>query len=70
MLPWNMAANISPEVWWAKRLRPCGRTPAWRSGIVPRRGTAFLLETDPDAYGFRAQAPEANPAIDALQTAV
>ena len=25
---WNMAANISPEAWWATRCRPCGRTPA------------------------------------------
>ena len=36
--------------------------------ISPRWGAAFLMETDPDAYGFRAQTPEAEPAIDALQT--
>jgi hypothetical protein len=36
--------------------------------ISPHWGAAFLLETDPDAYGFRAQPPQAEPAIDALQT--
>ncbi len=36
--------------------------------LSPHWGAAFLLETDPDAYGFRAQASPAQPAIDALQT--
>jgi len=36
--------------------------------ISPHWGAAFLLETDPDAYGFRAQSPQAETAIDALQT--
>lgn len=30
---------------------------------------AFLIETDPDAYGLRTEAPAGEPAIDALQTA-
>ena len=36
--------------------------------ISPHWGAAFLLETDPDAYGFRAQTPGTEPAIDALET--
>ena len=36
--------------------------------LSPHWGAAFLLETDPDAYGLRAQGPTAGPAIDALQS--
>jgi hypothetical protein len=36
--------------------------------IFPHWDTAFLVETDPDAYGMRTQASGENRAIDALQT--
>ncbi len=36
--------------------------------LSPHWGAAFLVETDPDAYGLRAQGTTAGPAIDALQT--
>jgi hypothetical protein len=36
--------------------------------LSPHWGAAFLVETDPDAYGLRAQAPASESAIDALQT--
>ena len=35
--------------------------------LSPHWDAAFLVETDPDAYGFREQASTAQPAIDALQ---
>jgi Carboxypeptidase regulatory-like domain len=36
--------------------------------ILPRWDAAFLVETDPDAYGMRTQDSSDNRAIDALQT--
>lgn len=37
---------------------------------LPRHwNAAFLVETDPDAYGFRTEIPDQQPAIEALQTA-
>jgi Carboxypeptidase regulatory-like domain len=36
--------------------------------IAPRWDAAFLVETDPDAYGMRTQASSENVAIEALQT--
>lgn len=37
--------------------------------LSPHWDAAFLVETDPDAYGFRMQDPQEQPAIEALQTA-
>jgi hypothetical protein len=45
--------------------------PHARLGLrLPRHwDAAFLVETDPDAYGFRTRLPDQQPAIEALQTA-
>ena len=36
--------------------------------LSPHWSTAFLVETDPDAYGLRTQVSAEDPAIEALQT--